>query len=171
MLVIFATSMLNAKAMNILLYAPEYRPNLSNMIRSAEFFGFQQIHIFDKNGLLDPPSNKTSRADMNHLARVWTAGAIEFVEIIKISDCISFLDNYKGRKIATYINATAEHLQHFTFQMNDLILMGSEKQGLSTSILEKCDHAVYIPGLGQTSCLNVSVSLGILLYAAQHQQM
>ena len=73
--------------MKILLYAPEYRPNLSNMIRSAEFFGFSEIYIFDKNGLLDPPHNKVSRADMNHLARVWTAGAIEHIQIEKISEC------------------------------------------------------------------------------------
>ena len=46
--------------MNILLYAPEYRPNLSNMIRTAEFFGFEKIFIFDENKLLDPPKNKAS---------------------------------------------------------------------------------------------------------------
>lgn len=157
--------------MNVLLYAPEYRPNLSNMIRSAEFFGLKQIYIFDQNGLLDPPNNKTSRADMNHLARVWTAGAIEFMDIKKIDNPIDFMAAYDGRKIATHVEPTAQHLQKFLFQADDLLLMGSEKEGLPEAIIQQCDHSVYIPALGNTPCLNVSVSLGILLYAAQTNQL
>ncbi len=156
--------------MNILLYAPEYRPNLSNMIRSAEFFGFQHIYLFDKNGLLNPPHNKVSRANMNHLARVWTAGAIEHMDIRKVEDIYEFLEEYKGRKIATELNTEAQHLQDFKFQDDDLIIMGSEKEGLPTDILSLCDHAIYLPNIGKTSCLNVSVTLGILLYAAQGQR-
>ena len=77
--------MTNTKTpINVLLFAPQYRPNMSSMIRSAEFYGLDKVYIYDKNGLLDPPNNKTSRADMAHLARVWTAGAIEFIDIEKI---------------------------------------------------------------------------------------
>ncbi len=153
--------------MDILLYATEYRPNLSNMIRSAEFFGFSHLYLYDKNGLLDPPNNKVSRADMNHLARVWTAGAIEHIDIRKVDDIAAFLGDYKGRKIATELNSEATHLQDFQFQKDDLIIMGSEKNGLPTDIIEQCDEAIYLPNIGKTSCLNVSVTLGILLYAAQ----
>lgn len=153
--------------MKILLYAPEYRPNLSNMIRSAEFFGFSEIYIFDKNGLLDPPHNKVSRADMNHLARVWTAGAIEHIKIIKIEDVIEFLrKQVKGRKIASLVDVTAVHLPQFQFQQEDLLIMGPEKEGLPESVIRLCDKSIYIPAQGKTDCLNVSVSLGIFLYAA-----
>lgn len=152
--------------MRILLYAPEYRPNLSNMIRSAEFFGFSEIFIFDENRLLDPPHNKVSRADMNHLARVWTAGAIDHIRIEIIKDVPDFLRKHTGRKIATQVDTKAEHLPTFPFQSGDLLIMGPEKEGLPASITSLCDHSVYIPGKGQTDCLNVSVSLGIFLYAA-----
>ena len=80
--------------MNVLLFAPEYRPNLSSMVRSAEFFGLKEVFIYDKNGLLDPPTNKKSRADMNHLARVWTAGAIDHITISKVTNPVDFLKNY-----------------------------------------------------------------------------
>lgn len=156
--------------MNILLYAPEYRPNLSNMIRSAEFFGFKKVYLYDKNKLLSPPNNKVSRADMAHLARVWTAGAIEFIEIEPIVAIEDFLLAYPGRKVATEVNPEAIHLQHFTFAENDLLIMGSEKEGLPTDLLHLCEHCVYIPAIGKTPCLNVSVSMGILLYAALSQQ-
>ena len=102
--------------MDILLYAPEYRPNLSNMIRSAEFFGYSRIYIYDQNGLMDPPSNKVSRADMNHMARVWTAGAIEHIEIIKVESIAAFLKNHSGRKVATVVDVDATHLAGFNFE-------------------------------------------------------
>ncbi len=155
--------------MNVLFYAPEYRPNLSNMIRSAEFFGLKKVYIFDQNQLLFPPNNKVSRADMEHLARVWTAGAIEHIEIESIADVAEFLKNYSGRKIATLVNEKATPLSDFTFEPNDLIIMGSEKDGLPIEIEERCDQSVYIPQRGHTNCLNVSVSFGIVLNQAIRQ--
>lgn len=152
--------------MELLLYAPEYRPNLSNMIRSAEFFGFKQLYIYDKNKLLDPPTNKTTRADMNHLARVWTAGAIEFIEIKKIVDIDVFMDTYPGRKLATVIDNQAINLNIVEFQQEDLIIMGPEKEGLPNQLINQCTEKIHIPALGNTDCLNVSVSLGIFLYTA-----
>ncbi len=151
---------------NALLYAPQYRPNMSSMIRSAEFYGLKSIYIYDKNGLLDPPNNKTSRADMNHLARVWTAGAIEFIEIIKIPDIQDFLKNYSGRKVATLLDKNANHLSDFKFQANDLIILGSEKQGLDPEALPLVDQNIYIPALGHTPCLNVAVTFGIVVNQA-----
>lgn len=155
--------------MNVLLYGPEYRPNLSNMIRSVEFFGFNQIFIYDINGLLDPPNNKVSRANMNHLARVWTAGAIEHIQIHKIENIDLFLSEYAGRIIGTLVNPESTHLANFQFEANDLLIMGPEKAGLPDDMINQCDQHLFIPGHGQTDCLNVSVSLGIFLYAADLQ--
>ncbi len=151
---------------NALLYAPQYRPNMSSMIRSAEFYGLDTIYIYDKNGLLDPPNNKTSRADMNHLARVWTAGAIEFIDVVKIDDIQSFLSDYNGRKIATLLDINAQHLSDFAFQPNDLIILGSEKDGLEENALPLIDESVYIPAFGNTPCLNVAVTFGIVIHQA-----
>lgn len=153
--------------MNILLYAPEYRPNLSSMIRSAEFFGLNKIYIFDENNLLLPPThNKKARADMAHLAKVWTAGAIDFVEIIKIDDINHFLQNYSGRKVATLVDENAKHLNNFRFEQEDLLIFGSEKEGLPNTILPLIDQSIYIPALGNTPCLNVAVTFGIVLHQA-----
>ncbi len=151
---------------NILLYAPEYRPNMSSMIRTAEFYGLKKIFIYDKNNLLSPPNNKTSRADMNHLARVWTAGAINHIQIEIIEDPISFLENYPGRKIATLVDDTAQELNNFQFKKNDLILLGSEKEGLEKEAIALMDAAIYIQQIGHTPCLNVAVTLGIVIHQA-----
>ncbi len=155
--------------MQILFYAPEYRPNLSNMIRTAEFYGLKKVLIFDKNNLLSPPNNKTSRAEMDHMARVWTAGAIEHIEIEALNNIKEYLKDYKGRKIATLVNDKATTLSNFRFKEEDLIIMGSEKEGLPPEIESLCDQAIYIPQKGHTNCLNVSVTFGIVLQQALAQ--
>lgn len=152
-----------------MLYAPEYRPNLSNMIRSAEFFGLDKIFIYDKNGLLEPPKNKATRADMEHMARVWTAGAVEHIHIEKVKEIHQFFKNYNGRKIATVVDDRANNLNTFSFKHNDLLVMGPEKDGLPFSTRTLCDQKVFLPNRGETDCLNVSVMLGITLYASQNQ--
>ncbi len=153
--------------MNILLYATQYRPNLSNMIRSAEFFGYKKIYIYDQNNLLNPPNNKTSRAEMQHMARVWTAGAVDHIEIEVVPDIIQFITLYEGRVIGTMLDKTSKHLNEFEFQSGDLIIMGSEKEGLPIEISSITSENVYIPQIGVTNCLNVSVTLGIVLHEAQ----
>lgn len=136
------------------------------MVRSAEFFGLEKIFIYDKHGLLEPPKNKADRADMEHMAKVWTAGAIDHIQIEVIDDIHPFFRNYQGRKIATVVDDRAEYLQSFQFQNNDLIVMGPEKEGLPFATRTLCDHKVFLPNQGETECLNVSVMLGILLYKA-----
>ena len=155
--------------MNVIFHAPEYRPNLSNMIRTAEFYGLKKVFIYDKNKLLSPPNNKVSRAEMEHMARVWTAGAIEHVEIIPVENDSTFLQKYKGRKIATLVNEEANTLSNFTFKEDDLIIMGSEKEGLRKEIEALCNEAIYIPQRGHTNCLNVSVTFGIVMQQAISQ--
>lgn len=152
--------------MNALLYAPEYRPNMSSMIRSAEFYGLKTIYIYDRNNLLSPPNNKTSRANMQHIARVWTAGAINHINVEIVENPITFLKEYQGRKIATLVDEKAFMLNDFQFEKDDLILFGSEKEGLDEEAIQIMDAAVYIPSLGETPCLNVAVTFGIVMHQA-----
>ena len=149
--------------MNVLLYAPEYRPNLSNMIRTTEFYGLKKIYIYDQNGLMHPPSNKVSRAEMNHMARVWTAGAMEYIEIQQVDDVSEFLGKYPGRSIATVVSEKGVDLNDFAFETDDLVIMGPEKEGLPENFVLLCDQSLFIQNLGVTDCLNVSVTLGIVL--------
>ncbi|MCH2021593.1 MAG: TrmH family RNA methyltransferase [Saprospiraceae bacterium] len=153
--------------MDVLFYAPQYRPNLSSMIRSAEFYGLKKVYIFDSNNLLLPPTqSKKARAEMAHMAKVWTAGAIEYVEIIKIEDVDAFLSNYSGRKVATILDEDAQHLNNFEFKLNDLIIFGSEKEGIPEHLIANVEETVYIPSLGKTPCLNVAVTFGIVIHHA-----
>lgn len=136
------------------------------MIRTAEFFGFKQIYIYDKNDLMKPPTNKKGRANMAHMAKVWTAGAIDHIEIIRIDDILSFLTDYNGRTIGTIVNENATYLTNFQFEKDDLIIVGSERDGLPQNAIDIINESIYIPAKGVTDCLNVAVTFGIVVQQA-----
>jgi TrmH family RNA methyltransferase len=50
-----------------------------------------------------------------------------------------------------------------------VLLMGSERAGLSEEEESVCDALVRIPMLGRVESLNVAVATGILLYEALNQ--
>ena len=103
---------------------------------------------------------------MEHLARAWTAGAVDHIDIITITNPHDFLQTYPGRKIGTLVNPTAEYLNNFHFEPDDLLIFGSEKEGLDPRAIDLLDAAVYIPQRGHTDCLNVAVTFGIVVARA-----
>ncbi len=60
-----------------------------------------------------------------------------------------------------------ENLSSVGFAKKNALVMGGEGKGLGRLVAEKCDSLVRIPTTGRLDSLNVSVSAGILLYAAR----
>lgn len=147
----------------VFIHSPQYRPNISSIIRTAEFYGLQRVHVYDRFGLLKTPESKKERANMAHMARVWTAGAIEHIDIEVIADDMAWLTAWPGRKVATLIDPEATPLHAFEFQENDLLIFGNERDGLPEELCSSFDERVYIPQRGTTNCINVAVSFGIVL--------
>jgi 23S rRNA (guanosine2251-2'-O)-methyltransferase len=48
--------------------------------------------------------------------------------------------------------------------------MGSEGKGLSSSVINLCDHLIKIPLYGKIESLNVSVACGTILYEMVRQK-
>ena len=67
--------------------------------------------------------------------------------------------------MATALDGAAD-LRDFTYPQKTLLIMGSEAEGVSHSLLEKSAARVKIPMLGEAESLNVGVAAGILLYEA-----
>lgn len=147
----------------VLLHSPQYRPNLSSMIRTAEFYGLKRVHIYDHFGLLKTPQSKKERADMAHMARVWTAGAVEHIGIELVGEDTDWLRQWPGRKVATLVDPSAQPVYDFDFQENDLLIFGNEREGLPKSLDDLFDERIYIPQRGVTDCINVAVSFGVVL--------
>ena len=51
------------------------------------------------------------------------------------------------------------------------LVIGSEGEGISRLVKEKCDFIVNIPMSGEINSLNASVAAGILMYEAVRQRM
>jgi tRNA G18 (ribose-2'-O)-methylase SpoU len=64
------------------------------------------------------------------------------------------------------VDENAKHLNETQFEASDLLIFGSEKEGLSPDVLPLIDVGVYIPAIGHTPCLNVAVTFGIVLHQA-----
>ena len=51
-----------------------------------------------------------------------------------------------------------------------VLLIGSEKHGLSEQLVEACDFTIRIPMLGRGDSINAAVAAGVLLYEMFHQR-
>ena len=56
------------------------------------------------------------------------------------------------------------------FDLPAAIVFGSEGEGVSKLVKEKCDFTVSIPMYGKVNSLNVSTAAAVILYAAANAQ-
>ena len=56
------------------------------------------------------------------------------------------------------------------FDLPAAIVLGSEGEGVSKLVKEKCDFTVSIPMYGKVNSLNVSTAAAVILYAAANAQ-
>lgn len=54
------------------------------------------------------------------------------------------------------------------YQLPALLLLGSEREGLSDDLLSMCEAVVRLPMKGRATSLNLSVAAGILIYQMMH---
>ena len=60
--------------------------------------------------------------------------------------------------------------REYPADINTVLIIGNEGEGISKKTLEKCDFKVTIPMVGKISSLNASVSAGILMYEVYRKQ-
>ncbi len=151
--------------MNIYIHAPEDFKNLCMITRTLDALGVSTCHVYDPHKLLRPSYGKSNSARIRKIS----SGAFFRIQFQIVTDPSSFLLSHQGRKVATVINSHAIQIQQFQFMRNDLVVFGSEGNGLPTSIIELCQVQLTIPQVGITGSLNLSLALGIVLYEHQRQ--
>jgi tRNA G18 (ribose-2'-O)-methylase SpoU len=145
--------------MNIFLYAPDDFKNLCVIARTLECFGFNKCYIYDRNHLVRLKYGKS----YSNRIRTVSAGAFFLIQWEVISDPPEFVSQYAGRHIATLPIQNGIPIYGFSFLQSDLIIFGSERNGIPTEIQALCDAAVTIPLVGLTPSLNLSVAVSIVL--------
>lgn len=132
--------------------------NVGAFFRTADAFGVEKIYLSGYTGC--PPRKEIAKTALGSEHRViW-----EYRE-----DVLPLLDELKrqGMKIvALEMSPNAIELTKFTENPEKVALVvGSEVEGISPELLQKCDHIVSILTPGMKKSLNVSVATGIALFA------
>jgi 23S rRNA (guanosine2251-2'-O)-methyltransferase len=136
--------------------------NFGSIIRTAEVCGAHGIIIPKrKNVGATPIVYKTS------------AGAIEHMKIVKVTNINATIEAIKERGVWVY--GADMDAQDYVFN-TDLtgavaLVIGSEGRGISKLTKEKCDVLVKIPMIGKITSLNASVAGGIIMYEIMKQKI
>ncbi|HKA02593.1 MAG TPA: RNA methyltransferase [Candidatus Solibacter sp.] len=135
--------------------------NLGTIIRTAEATGVAGIILLG-NGA-DPHDPATVRASM---------GAIFSQRFVRC-ETHDFIDWARARNVALVGSSPAGLLDYRTFPCRwpAVLLIGSEKRGLSENLQQACDFVVRIPMLGRGDSINAAVAAGVLLYELFHQRI
>ncbi|MGN1095068.1 MAG: 23S rRNA (guanosine(2251)-2'-O)-methyltransferase RlmB, partial [Eubacteriales bacterium] len=100
-----------------------------------------------------------------------SAGAAEHLPIAKVPNIASAVDELKKLGVWVFAaEADGEDYHTADFDIPCAIVMGSEGNGVSHLVREKCDFAVSIPMYGKVNSLNVSTAASVLLFEAAYKQ-
>ncbi len=100
-----------------------------------------------------------------------SAGAAEHVRVAKVANIASAIDELKENGVWIFAaEADGTSYDQTDFDCHCALVLGSEGEGVSRLVREKCDFTVSIPMLGQVNSLNVSTAAAVLLYEAARKQ-
>ncbi len=94
------------------------------------------------------------------------AGALEYVDVARVTNLASTIDDLKKQGVWVYgSDADGEMIFEKAPMAGPIALViGSEGQGISRLIRQKCDGILSLPMKGEITSLNASVAAGILMY-------
>lgn len=138
-----------------------YKPhNLAAIARTCDAVGIPRIHC-------------VKPTDPFRLSSATTAGSNDWIEIDYHDDIergIRALQADGMKVIAAHLSEQAIDYRQYDFRQPTALLMGTEKEGVSNTAAELCDHHVIIPMHGMVESFNVSVAAAIILNEAQYQR-
>jgi TrmH family RNA methyltransferase len=134
--------------------------NLGAIMRTCDAVGAAGLILLDQT--TDPYHPAALRASM---------GAIFAQRLVRAS----FVELLEWAKLAGYaVVGTAPDASHsyraFRYPQPCVLLVGSERTGLSRDQAAACDALVRIPMVGTSDSLNVAVAASVVLYEAFHQR-
>jgi len=136
--------------------------NFGAIARTAECAGVDAIVIPLKGSVsINADAIKTS------------AGALNTIPVCREKSLLSTLQYLKdsGLKIVSVTEKTNERYYNNEYKLPLALILGSEDNGITQSLIEFSDEKAKIPILGTIESLNVSVAAGIILYEVVKQRL
>ncbi|MFN8406075.1 MAG: 23S rRNA (guanosine(2251)-2'-O)-methyltransferase RlmB [Sphingobacteriaceae bacterium] len=136
--------------------------NLGAIARTAVCSGVHALVVPTKGSAqVNPDAIKTS------------AGALFKIPVCRHENLLhttKFLQE-SGLQLIACTEKAKNDLYQLDYTIPTAIIMGSEEDGISPTLIRTADHLAKIPIFGALDSLNVSVSAGIILYEAVRQRM
>ena len=134
--------------------------NLGAIIRCAEGSG--------AHGVIIP---KRRSVGLTGVVAKSSAGAIEHMPIAKVTNIARTIDDLKEEGVWVFAADMGGEAYYDTdLNCAAAIVMGSEGQGISRLVKEKCDAVISIPMYGKVNSFNVSTACAVLLCEAAKQR-
>jgi len=146
--------------MKIALFQPDIAQNLGTNLRTAACLGVD-VEIIEPCGF-PFDDRKVRRAGMDYI------DLVKYTRHNSWDDFKRWSEENNYRLVLLSSKAQTSYTD-FSFQKNDILLLGRESAGVTQEISDYCKNAVTIPMQGGVRSLNVAVSAGIVLGEALRQ--
>jgi 23S rRNA (guanosine2251-2'-O)-methyltransferase len=137
--------------------------NFGTLLRTAEAVGAHGVVIAERRAVgVTPAVVKAS------------AGAINHLKIARVTNLPRTIESLKRANVWIVGIENVPEAQEFSkldYTMPLALVLGSEGEGLSRLVREKCDFLARLPMWGKVSSLNVAVAGSIVLYAVRGQRV
>ena len=146
--------------LHVALWEPEIPPNTGNIARLCAATG-TPLHLIGRLGFrLDDRSLRRAGCDYWHAVEVHRHATLE-----------EFEGGYTGQRLYCFSARASESYTSVRYQRGDVLLFGSESQGLPDTLLQRhAGRILTIPMLGTAvRSLNLATAVGIVLYEALRQ--
>ena len=127
--------------------------NASAVMRSCEVFGLQDMHVIEERFV----------KQIDKEIAIKTEKWVDIYRYPNNESCLETLRKKGYQIVATSPHFSADTLTDFDINKPSAIFFGTEKSGLSESILQQADAHIQIPMVGFTESLNISVSAAIVI--------
>ena len=145
-------------SLRLALYQPDMPPNTGTIMRLAACFGLGLDIIEPCGFVFDDKKLKRAAMDyINHLAytrhRSWQA----------------FRDQKGLRRVVLLTTKADLAYDKFTFQPDDILMVGRESAGVPEDVHQEADARIVIPMRPDVRSLNVAIAMGIVIGEALRQ--
>lgn len=135
--------------------------NLGAIIRTADIAGAHGVII---------PKRRSSGLTATVMKA--SAGALNHVPVAKVTNLSRTIEALKEKGL-WFVCADMDGESMYRIDMKGPIclIVGSEGEGVSRLVKEKCDYVAKVPMKGHVQSLNASVAAGVLMYEAVRQRL
>jgi TrmH family RNA methyltransferase len=134
--------------------------NIGTIIRTVDATGASGLLLLENSA--DPTHPSSVRASM---------GALFWYPVVKASfaEFTVWARQQRYHIYGTSAHSSLDYREVSSYKTPLILLLGSEREGLTTEQASICDQMIRMPMKGRVSSLNLAVAAGVMLYSIQEK--